>query len=253
MAVFSAQFVTNLSPLFQPLFDPQNDRHVHPTRHPPHQPPTIPRRSWGRFSRHSQPFPAPAQIWRISTTVWAVLPSRPRTAPATRTGSRRLSEVRRPTPPAVGGLRPPLCAEGALLGAGGEPRTRRRSRRFSEVRRPTPPALRRAPAPFGLRPLGAGGEPRTRPPSPDSRLPASGPPGVRLPASRPSQSVPPRDAGPRLPVAHSPGDSPSPAILQPSRRSSGHVPAIRPPFSVLPPKPPISPPSAAPGPGAGRE
>jgi len=44
--------------------------------------------------------------------------------PATRRRSRRLSEVRRPTPPAVGGLRPPLCAEGALLGAGGEPRTR---------------------------------------------------------------------------------------------------------------------------------
>ena len=76
--------------------------------------------------------------------------------------------------------------------------------------------------------------------APVSRLPGDRPTAGRLPADRPSQSVPPRDAGPHLPGARSPGDSPSPAILQPSRRSSGHVPAIRPPFSVPPPKPPTS-------------
>ncbi len=48
----------------------------------------------------------------------------PTIAPAAspRPGSRRLSEVRRPTPPAVGGLRPPSARW--PLGAGAEPRTR---------------------------------------------------------------------------------------------------------------------------------
>jgi hypothetical protein len=63
------------------------------------------------------------------------------------------------------------------------------------------------------------------------RSPGGSPPPVQRGAHSPC-------AGPHLPGARSPGDSPSPAILQPSRRSSGHVPAIRPPFSGFPPNPP---------------
>lgn len=68
-------------------------------------------------------------------------------------------------------------------------------RRLSNHRRPTPPALRRAPAPFvppRAALLGAGGEPRARPPSPrQSRSPRSGPasgqspPGVGVKGMRP--------------------------------------------------------------------
>ncbi len=79
-------------------------------------------------------------------------------------------------------------------------------RRLSNHRRPTPPALRRAPAPFGLRPLGAGGEPRARPPSktdvvggrpPGSPLPGWGSRGCGHPLTRVLRSgdpLPPRFA-----------------------------------------------------------
>lgn len=73
--------------------------------------------------------------------------------------------------------------------------------------------------------------------APGSRLPASGPPGVRLPASRPSQTTAPRRRGPRLPGEHSPGDSPSPAILQPRRPIRHDLLDPPPSFQVLSPNP----------------
>ena len=84
----------------------------------------------------------------------------------TPSGRRRLSNHRRPTPPAVGGLRPPLCAEGALLGAGGEPSPRHRSRDCPATAAPLRPPL----AGSGpLRPVGLWG--RAASPAPGHRAP----------------------------------------------------------------------------------
>jgi len=106
----------------------------------------------------------------------------------TPSGRRRLSNHRRPTPPAVGGLRPPLCAEGALLGAGGEPSPRHRSRDCPATAAPLRPPL----AGSGpLRPAASGGgrrAPRTATEQDRCRRRlASGqsPPGVGVKGMRP--------------------------------------------------------------------
>ena len=127
----------------------------------------------------------------------------------TPSGRRRLSNHRRPTPPALRRAPAPFVPpRAALLGAGGEPRARPRADAPGDCPRYAAP-LR--PPCGGLRPplcaegalLGAGGEPRTRPPRPAVALPALGrvPPAPRRSVhaddgSPPSRASPPRRAQP---------------------------------------------------------
>jgi hypothetical protein len=161
-----------------------------------------------------------------------------------------------PLRPPCGGLRPPLCAEGALLGAGGEPRTR-----LPATVRGTPPhsARRwRAPAPFVRRGRTAGGGRRaphapTLPailrgtPPHSARLAAGSGPlrpaasggGRRAthPATEPRQSAPRLRASgrtaPRLPpVAERP--SPGRRAATPRRAQPRRLPVAGDPAAVPP-------------------
>jgi hypothetical protein len=179
----------------------------------------------------------------------------PQTAPQT---ARRPDPPRHPAPPAAtilrGGKRPLERTTAAAQEARTAPRAvvgpfRPRVAPAAQPAPPLPAIVRgapphsarrwRAPAPFVRRGRTAGGgrrAPHTAT-APGSRLPASGPPGVRLPASRPSQTTAPRRRGPRLPGEHSPGDSPSPAILQPRRPIRHDLLDPPPSFQVLSPNP----------------
>jgi len=104
----------------------------------------------------------------------------------TPSGRRRLSNHRRPTPPALRRAPAPFVPpRAALLGAGGEPRARPRADAPGDCPRYAAP-LR--PPCGGLRPplcaegalLGAGGEPRARPPS-KTDVVGGRPPGSPLP------------------------------------------------------------------------
>jgi len=116
------------------------------------------------------------------------------------------------------------------------PATRRRSRRFSEVRRPTPPALRRAPAPFVRRGRTAGGGRRATHPATEPRqsAPRLQTPSVRSPRPSVADHASPawRAVAPRH--AHPIGSPPMQMnSLRDSRRLRPSDPVPLPVFSLL--------------------
>jgi hypothetical protein len=199
------------------------------------------------------PFSAKARFWPVCVDTFGVStfatdspPDRsPPRPPPTPSPTGRDDSTGRETPPRADHGGGAGGADGST-GRGGPlppPRCTRRPARAT-----APGDCPRCAAP--LRPPLAGSGPRCAPrataggraasPAHGNRTGSRPPPqglGRTAPRLPPSQTTAPRRRGPRLPGEHSPGDSPSPAILQPRRPIRHDLLDPPPSFQVLSPNP----------------